>query len=120
MSSPEKTKKAIVFVSAGLGDALLLIPLARTLQQNGFAVTALITSPYPVEQLLEAPDIFDEVVCIRGKLKLALFALKNFRLYQLAVVNYFAANRRNLLAAKKLATMVHTNRIPDQAGKALQ
>jgi ADP-heptose:LPS heptosyltransferase len=120
MSSPEKTKKAIVFISAGLGDALLLIPMLRILQQSGFAVTALVTSPYPLEELLDTPELFDEVICIRNKLKLVLFAFRKYRLYQLAVVNYFAATRHNLLAAKKLATMVHTNRIPEQAGKSLQ
>jgi ADP-heptose:LPS heptosyltransferase len=107
-------KKALLFVSAGLGDTLLLLPLVRLLSNRGFEVSALVTTKVPVAGLLKESGLFAEVITLQGKAKMLHFALGHLRFYQLAIVNYFAASRTNLILAKQLATMVHTNRIPDQ------
>jgi heptosyltransferase-3 len=113
-------KKALVFISAGLGDAILMVPLVRLLKENGYDVSAIITSPFPCEQLFEGAGLFERMIIARSKTRKALLALKEYRNFQLAIVNYFAASRSNLLLAKQMATMVHTNRIPEHAGKRLE
>jgi heptosyltransferase-3 len=111
------SKKALVFVSAGLGDALLLLPLVRLLKNRGFLVSAFITTSVPLQGLLKDSGLFAELITIRSIPQMLHFALSHLRYYQLAVVNYFAASRTNLILAKQLATMVHTNRIPDQLSR---
>ncbi len=112
-------KKALVFVSAGLGDAILLVPLVKLLRENKFAVTALVTTRMPLEELLESTGLFDQLILARTKTGKAWLALKEYHNFNLALVNYFAATRSNLFLAKRMATRVHTNRIPDKAGKRL-
>lgn len=113
------TKKALVFVSAGLGDAILLVPLVHLLRRQGYWVTGLFTSVFPCEQLFADSTVFDDLLIARSNPRKAFLALKEYRNYQLAIVNYFASTRSNLLLAQKMATMVHTNRIPDKAGRKL-
>jgi ADP-heptose:LPS heptosyltransferase len=119
LNSSDNRKKAIVFISAGLGDAILLVPLVKTLRQLGYEVTGLVTSSFPCEALFEGDQVFDRLIDARSKTKLAWLALKEYKLYQLAILNYFASTRTNLFVAQKIATMVHTNRIPETAGKKL-
>jgi ADP-heptose:LPS heptosyltransferase len=119
LDSTSHTKRAVIFISAGLGDAILLVPLAKKLKQQGFEITGMVTSAFPCEELFEDGSVFDRIIDARSKAKLALLALKEYRFYQLAILNYFASSRTNLLVAQKIATMVHTNRIPDRAGKKM-
>jgi len=116
----QQQRKALVFIAAGLGDAILLIPLARLLRQQGYSVTAIVTSPFPCEQLFEGTAVFDHLIIARTRARKAWLALKEYRNYQLAIVNYFAANRSNLMLAKQMATMVHANRVPEGASSKLE
>jgi ADP-heptose:LPS heptosyltransferase len=115
----QSKRKAVVFISAGLGDAILLLPLVELLRNNGYSVTGLVTSVFPCEQLFPGTTVFDHLLVARTKARKGWLALKDYRNYQLAIVNYFAASRSNLLLAKQIATMVHTNRIPQNSGKRI-
>ncbi len=119
MNPSTTIKKAVIFVSAGLGDALLLVPLVKTLRLQGYEITGLFTSSFHCNELFEKSGIFDRILVANGKAKLALLAITEYKYYQLAIVNYFASSRTHLLVAQKMATMVHTNRIPEKAGKKL-
>jgi len=79
----------------------------------------MVTSSFPCEELFKGGEVFDRLVDARSKIKRVWLALKEYRYYQLAVVNYFASTRTNLLVAQKIATMVHTNRIPAKTGRKL-
>jgi ADP-heptose:LPS heptosyltransferase len=113
------TKRAALFVSAGMGDALLLIPLVKRLKEEGYTVSGIFTSKVPNETIFQSSTIFDEVIVAKGKASLALLALKKYKLFQLSILNYFAANKTNLFVAQKIANMVHANRIPENAGKKM-
>jgi|GEM_PF-355731 ADP-heptose:LPS heptosyltransferase len=110
-------KKAVIFISSGLGDALLLIPLVKLMKERGYQVTGMVTSPFPCEQLFEDTGLFEQLIIARSKVHLLKYVLKHRRRFQLAILNYFSAGRSTLLAAKQLSPLVHTNRLPDTLGK---
>ncbi|HXB41565.1 MAG TPA: glycosyltransferase family 9 protein [Bacteroidia bacterium] len=105
-----KQKKAIVFFSAGLGDALLLVPLVKRLKKQGYKVSGLFNSGMPCKELMENTGLLDEIISSENKMEQAVVSLKKAARYDLAVINYFAANRKNLLTAAVLAKQIFTNR----------
>jgi ADP-heptose:LPS heptosyltransferase len=113
MGLGKKQKKALVFVSAGLGDALLLLPLAKVLKAQGYSVSAWVNSPFPNEQLFEGSGVFDTVVTVRGKIRSTFTALFSVKKYDLVLLNYFASTRTNRVLAAILGRQIHTNRLPD-------
>ncbi|MFI5149621.1 MAG: glycosyltransferase family 9 protein [Bacteroidia bacterium] len=115
-----KDKKALVFISAGLGDALLLIPLVRHLKEHGYSVTGIITSALPCEELFSGTDLFAELVPARTKLSLFRYAFVTGKAFDLCILNYFSCSRSNLIAAKRMGKLVHTNRFPEKAGKNMR
>ncbi|HXC05728.1 MAG TPA: glycosyltransferase family 9 protein, partial [Bacteroidia bacterium] len=115
MRKQDADKKAAVFISAGLGDALLLVPLVRHLKENRYAVTGIVTSPFPCEELFKDSDLFEELIPAKNKIKLFRYVLRQRKSFDLCILNYFASNRSNLLAGKNLAEEVHTNHLPEKA-----
>jgi len=105
-----KQKKAIVFFSAGLGDAVLLIPLIKSLKERGFHVTGFFNSVHPCEEIFSRITLLDDIVVCKNKNKQALFSLAHLFKFDAAFVNYFASNRKNMLTACLLAQEVFTNR----------
>lgn len=105
-----KQKKAIIFFSAGLGDAVLLIPLARSLKKQGFKVDGFFNSPFPSEDIFKDSGILDEIIICRNKFKQLLFALTHISSYEKVFLNFFSANRSNLTTACLIGKNVYTNR----------
>ncbi len=105
-----KQKKAIVFFSAGLGDAALLIPLVNHLKQQGFFVTGFFNSTHPCEKIFDSINLLDEIIVKKSKFNQLLFSIANLSKYNKAFVNYFASNGSNLLLASLLAKEVITNK----------
>lgn len=106
----KKNKKtAAVFLSAGLGDALLLVPLVKKLKSDGYLVTAIVTSAYDCESLFEKSGLFEKQVILRSKTYQSFYALRNRKSFDLALVNYFAASKANLLLAGAIGKRVYCN-----------
>jgi ADP-heptose:LPS heptosyltransferase len=105
-----KQKKAIVFFSAGLGDAVLLIPSVKWLKKEGYHVSGFFNSPHPCEDIFKDTALLDEIQICRSKSSRATFAFTHRLKYDLALVNYFAANRSNLSIAGMIASQVRVNR----------
>lgn len=105
-----KQKKAIIFFSAGLGDALLLIPLVKRLKLQGYLVSGFFNSAMPCRELMENTGLLNEVIDAQNKTRQALFSLKKMGRYELAVLNYFATHKKNLLTASLLAGEIISNR----------
>lgn len=105
-----KQKKAIVFISAGLGDAVLLIPLIKQLKRKGFLVTGFFNSLQPCEEIFTDINLLDELIILKSKFRQIAFTALNLLTYDKAFVNYFAANRSNLLVASFLAKEIITNK----------
>ncbi len=106
-----KSKKAIVFFSAGLGDAVLLIPLVKHLKQRGFLVTGFFNSLHPCHEIFTDINLLDKIIIRKSKFSQILFSIFNLSKYDKAFVNYFASNGSNLNLASSLAKQVVTNKI---------
>ncbi len=105
-----KQKKAIVFFSAGLGDAVLLIPLVKQLKQQGFFVAGFFNSIHPCEEIFYEINLLDELIIKKSIFNQFVFSFTNLLKYDKAFINYFAANRANLLTASLLAKNIFTNK----------
>jgi ADP-heptose:LPS heptosyltransferase len=105
-----KQKKAIVFFSAGIGDAVLLIPLVKQLKSKGFWVTGLFNSKHPCEEIFNEISLLDEIIVCKSKLKQLALIFKSLFKYERAYINYFAAIRINLLTAVICSRQVYLNR----------
>lgn len=101
--------KAAIFVSAGLGDALLLVPLAKELKKQGMKVSGIFTSPFQCEQLFYNTGVFDEILVSDSLSSFIASSLKNFRKFDVVYLNFFAATRKNFLLAKSLSKKIVTN-----------
>ena len=102
-------KKAGIFISAGIGDAILLIPLVKYLKSLKCHVTGIITSKYPCEEIFNLGNTFDDIIVARTKtekLKLMLFKIKKFdNIY----VNNFAGTFFHLIISSVISKNVITN-----------
>lgn len=102
--------KVAVFVSAGLGDALLLVPLVKNLKMKGHHVSGIFTSPFHCEDLFYKTGLFDEeIVCPADSGPLFFTTLKNFRKFDAAYLNFFAATKKNFLLAAGISRKIITN-----------
>jgi len=102
-------KKALVFFSAGIGDAILLVPLVNELKKQGYSVTGLFTSPFGCESIFENTQLFDDVKIKKNKLAFVLFTILNFRKYDTVFLNHFSFSKSNLTLAAFLGKDVYTN-----------
>lgn len=102
-------KKALVFFSAGVGDAILLVPLVNELKKQGYAVTGLFTSPFGCESIFENTQLFDDIKIKKNKLSFVLFSILNFRKYDNVFLNHFSFSKSNLTLAAFLGKDVYTN-----------
>ena len=102
-------KKALVFFSAGVGDAILLVPLVNELKKQGYAVTGLFNSPFGCESIFENTKLFDDIKIMKYKLSLVLFSIFNFRKYDIVCLNHFSFSKSNLTLAAFLGKDVYTN-----------
>jgi ADP-heptose:LPS heptosyltransferase len=108
-----KQKKAILFFSAGIGDAVLLIPLVKKLKSKGFWVTGFFNSKHPCEDIFKDINLLDELIVCKSKSGQFIHSFKQFLKYDSAYINYFATNRNNLLTAAISSKQVFINRKVD-------
>ncbi|MFQ5334773.1 MAG: glycosyltransferase family 9 protein [Flavobacteriales bacterium] len=99
--------KCAVYFSAGIGDAVLLIPLLKKLKASGYVVDGVFTSPFDCEALFRGSGLLQNSVRARGRKRALLFtALKQRKKYASVFLNMFATTRTNLLAARIMACRV--------------
>jgi ADP-heptose:LPS heptosyltransferase len=103
-----KKKKALVFFSSGLGDALLLIPLVNALRKDDFEVTGLFTSNFDCENLFTHSSLLNKTVVKKKKFSLWRYALLRFRKYDTVYLNYFSISKSNNIGAAILGKQVRT------------
>jgi len=108
-----KQKRVILFFSAGIGDALLLIPLVKQLKNKGFQVTGFFNSKHPCEEIFKYINLLDELVVCKSKWQQIIYSFKSIIRFDSAYINYFAASRVNLLTAAICSKHIFTNRKVD-------
>ncbi|MES2514549.1 MAG: glycosyltransferase family 9 protein [Bacteroidota bacterium] len=104
-----KHKKALVFFSAGVGDAILLVPLVNELKKQGYSVTGLFTSVYHCESIFKNTNLLDSIKVRKNKLGLFIFSVLNFRKYDSVYVNHFAFSNTHLTLSAFLGKEVYIN-----------
>lgn len=107
--STVKHKHALVFFSAGVGDAILLVPLVNELKKQGYQVTGLFTSHFNCESIFENTSLFDFIEVKKNKLSLLLFSILNFRKYDAVFLNHFSFSKSNISLATLFGKNVYTN-----------
>lgn len=106
-----RMKVAVVF-NQGVGDTLLLIPLAEKIKQTHNATLhAIFHSDFSAPGLIRALRLFDKFIVLPGGRKHAvLFSLGNFRYYDLLILNHTSASFIWLFSAVVAAKQVITNK----------
>lgn len=107
--SSVKQKKALVFFSSGIGDAVLLVPLIHELKKQNYTITGLFTSKFNCESVFEDTRLFDNIIVKKSKLKLLIYSLLFFKNFTTAYINYFAFTNFNMLCAWLFSKKILTN-----------
>ena len=107
--SSNKHKQALVFFSAGVGDAILLVPLVNELKKAGYKVTGLFTSKYDCETIFENASLFDAIEVKKNKLSLILFSLFNLRKFDAVFLNHFSFSKSHLILSTLFGKQIYTN-----------
>jgi heptosyltransferase-2 len=102
-------KRALIFFSAGVGDAILLVPLVNELKKQGYHVTGLFTSAFHCESIFTNTDLFDFIEVKKSKINLALFSLLNIRKFDLVFLNHFSYSKSHLSLAALMGKDVFSN-----------
>jgi ADP-heptose:LPS heptosyltransferase len=100
-------RKAMVFFSSGLGDALLLVPLLNALKNDGFEVTGFFNSTNPCEALFSETTLLDKIIVKPNKIDLISFAMLNNKKFDCIYLNHQANSRSNQWAAAELSDNVY-------------
>ena len=94
---------------AGIGDAVLLIPMVKYLKSQQFNVVGLVTSRYPCEEIFELTDIFDDIIVAKTIRQKLLFFIQHAFKFDMIYLNYFAGKYTNIFFARVLARNIITN-----------
>ncbi|MBL4655360.1 MAG: glycosyltransferase family 9 protein [Bacteroidia bacterium] len=101
-----------VFISEGIGDAILLVPLIKELRKTG-SVTGIFDSAPDNYQLFEITDLFDNKIRIQGDSDYFKLALTYFNKFDVAYLNFLASSRKNLILSTFISKNAITNHIPE-------
>jgi len=95
-----------VFVSSGIGDAIVLVPMMRLLKNKGHKVSVILTSPYITPEFLKFNHFpVDEVIDLRNK-SLLIFGLINKNRFLESFLDYSNSSVKNLIFASILSKKV--------------
>tara|TARA_B110000037_G_C17047583_1_gene476345 strand:- start:167 stop:1195 length:1029 start_codon:yes stop_codon:yes gene_type:complete len=105
--------KFAVFISAGIGNAIFLIPLFKALRKQG-SVAAILASPFESEQIFQGfeDDYFDSSLDFRGSTKTLSEVFFNIGSFDAVFMDYFSCSRRNIIASHFIASEIHCYQIP--------
>ncbi len=111
-----KNKKEIaVFVSSGIGNAVMLVPVMRLAQEQGRRVTIILNSPFISPEFLKYNNFpADEIIDLRNKNQFS-FTIKNIYRFDEAYLDYSSSSVKNMFLASfisKKAFVYRKNKIP--------
>lgn len=101
-------RKFGVFISAGLGDAILLVPLIKRLNKIG-SVTGLFDSNYNCQELFYKSNLFDNYILLDNPVSYIKTLCKYHKKFDVVYLNYFSSNRKNIFLSIFLANEVRSN-----------
>lgn len=106
--------KSAIFITSGIGNALYLVPLIKSLKEKG-TVTCLAASSFRSHEIFRGFEdrLFDEVIEVGGAVSWPRFAAALVNRYDRVYLDFFASTKKNLVLASFLGKTVVTNHIPE-------
>ncbi len=98
--------KAALFINAGLGDAVLLIPLLKAIKASGYHVTAIFQSQFVSQALFEETSLIDCSVTLPNKASLMTWSLRHVKAFDCVFLNNFAATPTNLVISRIIGKQI--------------
>ncbi len=104
-------KKIGIVFNTGLGDGLMLIPLAKGLKMDSYHVSAIVCSNYITTEVLDAFELFDEIIEIKtDKWSIGHFTLHNIHKYDTFLISYSSSSWLWATVGTFISRKVITNR----------
>lgn len=107
-----------IFISAGIGNALLAVPLIKQLKSEG-TLTAISTSPFNAHEVFAAFEepLFDQVINLQNASRRILGTLHFKKRFDRIYLDHFAATRKNILFSHVNGKQSMTNTLPSALPK---
>ncbi|MEX2596667.1 MAG: glycosyltransferase family 9 protein [Salibacteraceae bacterium] len=107
--------KYALFISAGIGNALLLIPLIKELKKTG-SIVVISTSPFGSHRIFDGfeNNLFEGVTILESTVERIKQTANFKRRFDVAYLDFFSSNRKNLILAHTNSKRIITNFIPDR------
>ena len=102
-----------VFITSGIGNAIFLIPLIKTLSKDG-PVDLICSSPFHSERVFNGFENLPirSIKSFRKPWHLLQFIPHLFSRYNGIYIDYFGASRRNFFLAHFIGNCIYSNHIP--------
>ncbi len=105
-----KAVRAAIFINAGLGNAIQLIPLLKHLKQTHRHLTGVFQSPYVSEEILADMDLLDMSIAISpNRRSMIQAAVRYFKAFDEVYLMPMAATWQNLLLARAIGRKIVAN-----------
>lgn len=102
----KKNKKSIVFVSSGLGNAIILIPLLKKLRSDNNNISILLNSNFVSKDFLVFNNFpFDNIIELND-ISTFNFLSKTLFLFDYAYLDFSSSSLKNLLLARIISKQV--------------
>lgn len=110
-----------LFISSGIGNALLLVPLIKRLKSQG-ELTAISTSPFGSHTIFNGfeDNLFDEIIPLESSVDWMKNTATFRRRFEAIYLDHFASGRKNIMLAYTNGKEVVTNTIPDRLPSLFQ
>lgn len=104
-------REIAVFISSGIGNAILLVPALKLLSKNSnYKVVIILTSPFVSPEFLFSNSFpSDEIIDLRNK-NFILFGLQNRKRFEKAYLDYSSSSVKNILFATLISKEVFAYR----------
>ncbi|MEZ4907352.1 MAG: glycosyltransferase family 9 protein [Saprospiraceae bacterium] len=105
----QKFLNAAIFLTAGIGDAVLMVPLLKELKSSGYLITIFLNSPYIDKEFLEFNRFpYNEIKILTYPLNLTNI-LRNYKKYNLILLDYSSSSVKNIFLASLISKKVNAH-----------
>lgn len=99
-------KKIAIFLSAGIGDAVLMIPLLKKIKSNGHKIHIILDTIFINKEFLEFNNyIYDELTDLH-QIKVGNFICNNFQRFDQAFLDYSSSSVKNVFLSTFISKRV--------------
>jgi ADP-heptose:LPS heptosyltransferase len=105
--------RTAVFMSSGLGNSILLVPLLKELKSRGDEITILSASHYGGYEMISETNLADAIQQVTGGiLKWIRVAIKNWGWFDHVYLDHFSSTRKFLYLSACISSNITAQKIP--------